>query len=667
MGYPIRSLVSVPLFLLLAIPAAAQEIPNAQPVAEAGLLSNWPAPLFWRPPAVRVPGEVRTEVLEAVTPLAFVATTPCRQYDSRDFSALPDNTNRHVPLIGAPCGIPANAPAVSVNITVFSITAAGSNGVFKVGIDNDPPTAWLNYPPTETQRGNAGIVPLNATGEIVVKVNQGAGSVDFVVDVNGYYDGGGVITGVSPGTGMTGGGTSGVVTLGIAPGGVTSTELAANSVTSEKIAANAVTAGAIASGQVVKNVNGITDGVTVVSGVGTSISTVGSTITVNTPGYVPAGTFVLGKPNDTTLIGAGYTEFGVSNQDFWKATTTTGAPTAREFPTAVWTGSKMIVWGGHGVGSTYFNTGGQYDPVANSWTVTATTGAPPARSQHVAVWTGSKMVVWGGYNDGIPSHTGGRYDPVGNSWTAMTSTNEPAARYLHTAVWTGTKMIVWGGSGLDPYINTGGQYDPAADSWTATATTGEVPSVRGGHTAVWTGSKMIVWGGYNGTTRLNTGGQYDPSGDTWTATPTVGAPSGRQSHAAVWTGTRMVVWGGFDGTNFLNSGGQYNPTANSWTATTQIGAPTGRRSHTVVWTGSQMIAWGGSVHPMDATTLNSGGQYDPANDSWLATTEVAAPGIRCFHAAVWTGSTMIVWGGYDGTNRLNTGGQYTSLSLYVKN
>ena len=35
-------------------------------------------------------------------------------------------------------------------------------------------------------------------------------------------------------------------------------------------------------------------------------------------------------------------------------------------------------------------------------------------------------------------------------------------------------------------------------------------------------------------------------------------------------------------------------------------------------------------------------------------------------ASVWTGTKMIIWGGYDGTY-LNTGGQYTILSLYVKN
>ena len=42
-------------------------------------------------------------------------------------------------------------------------------------------------PRPETQRANAGVVPVNGSGQIVVKVNQGGGSVDFTVDLNGYY------------------------------------------------------------------------------------------------------------------------------------------------------------------------------------------------------------------------------------------------------------------------------------------------------------------------------------------------------------------------------------------------------------------------------------------------------------------------------------------------
>jgi hypothetical protein len=109
------------------------------------------------------------------------------QYDSRNSTPLLDGTNRFVTVIGAPCGAPSGATVVTVNITVFNITGAGGNAVFQVGTASNPTFAWINYPPSETQRGNAGFLPLNGSGQIVVRVNQGSGSVIFTVDVNGYF------------------------------------------------------------------------------------------------------------------------------------------------------------------------------------------------------------------------------------------------------------------------------------------------------------------------------------------------------------------------------------------------------------------------------------------------------------------------------------------------
>src|SRR5437588_6186714 len=88
-----------------------------------------------------------------------------------------------------------------------------------------------------------------------------------------------------------------------------------------------------------------------------------------------------------------------------------------------------------------FNTGAKYDPGLDTWTATSTTGAPSARYYHTAVWDGSEMIVWGG--DGISySNTGGKYYPGLNTWTATTTTTAPAARRYHTAEWTGSAMIV---------------------------------------------------------------------------------------------------------------------------------------------------------------------------------------------------------------------------------
>ena len=80
--------------------------------------------------------------------------------------------------------------------------------------------------------------------------------------------------------------------------------------------------------------------------------------------------------------------------------------------------------------------------------------------------------------------------------------------------------------------------------------------------------------------------------------------------------------------------------------TSTTNAPIGRDLHTAVWTGSEMIVWGGYNYP--ALDLNTGGRYNPATDMWTATSTANAPVARRYHRAVWAGSEMVVWGGRDG-------------------
>jgi hypothetical protein len=76
----------------------------------------------------------------------------------------------------------------------------------------------------------------------------------------------------------------------------------------------------------------------------------------------------------------------------------------------------------------------------------------------------------------------------------------------------------------------------------------------------------------------------------------------------------MIIWGGtIDGVNSLNDGGQYNPADNAWPATSS-GAPVGRHNYTAVWTGSAMIVWGGQH---DSGNLNDNWSYTPGTTAFL--------------------------------------------------
>src|SRR6266446_6096120 len=96
-------------------------------------------------------------------------------------------------------------------------------------------------------------------------------------------------------------------------------------------------------------------------------------------------------------------------------------------------------------------------------------------------------------------------------------------------------------------------------------------------------------------------------------------------------------------------------TDDTWTATSITNAPSGRINHTAVWSGSEMIVWGGFSTSGYTTT---GGRYNPSTDTWAATSTTNAPSGRFSHTAVWSGNEMIVWGGYNLSSYFNTGGRY---------
>jgi N-acetylneuraminic acid mutarotase len=364
---------------------------------------------------------------------------------------------------------------------------------------------------------------------------------------------------------------------------------------------------------------------------------------------VPSGGMVLSSnPSATNLTAAGYMRFGGQLDMTWQQIAAAPVPTARMWHSAVWTGNKMIIWGG-GSDTTLFNTGSVYDPALNTWTPTSTNGAPLARGSHTAVWTGTEMIIWGGtIGGGLNfSSEGARYRPDLDTWTPVSTNSAPVARTAHRAVWTGAEMIVWGGSGTSGNVlDTGSRYSPATDTWMALSDT-NAPSARAGFSMVCAGSKLIIWGGGNNTTVLNSGSVYDQALDAWTTMTTNGAPIARSGHTAVWTGSEMIVWGGeYAGWRYSNNAARYNPQTDVWSPVANSGAPLSRRDHTAVWAGSEMLVWGGNAY--DTPFLNTGGRYDPAMNKWTPMATSAAPSGRFQHSCIWSGGEMILFGGTSG-------------------
>lgn len=381
----------------------------------------------------------------------------------------------------------------------------------------------------------------------------------------------------------------------------------------------------------------------------------------------------------------------VTDSGTW-TTLSTSPLTGRKDSVSVWTGSKMVIWGGDGATGSV-NNGALYDPATDTWSEMAGGDSVPSDRtdlmDFVRVWTGDRMIVWSGRSsDGEYSaettqrqirDDGGLYDPETDSWTQIGATSESPGRAYIQGVWTGENMIVWAGhdqsSAADAAVDDpslGAVYDPGADLddpsddvWRAIAAT-NAPSQRRHAAAVWTGSQLLTWGGsYSHQIFYNNGALYNPETDTWTEISDTNAPSPRELFAYVWTGSKLIVWGGFEGTLCLGDGAIYDPQTDTWSAISSSNAPTARASTSVVWTGEEMIVWGGVDMSIDdsenqiSTYLGDGAAYNPTTDTWRDLSEENAPSARRGFFQVWTGSQLLIWGGYNGEEYLSDGAAFT--------
>ncbi len=120
----------------------------------------------------------------------YTIPAPCRLVDTRNPNgplggpALSSGVLRDFTLTGT-CGLPATAKALSLNITVVSPTGSGFLS-FSPGCQ--PPLAsTLNFVAGQTRANNA-ILPVDANGVLTVSpAVSGAGTVQLILDVNGYF------------------------------------------------------------------------------------------------------------------------------------------------------------------------------------------------------------------------------------------------------------------------------------------------------------------------------------------------------------------------------------------------------------------------------------------------------------------------------------------------
>jgi PKD repeat protein len=125
------------------------------------------------------------------TPSGFYTLSPCRVIDTRKPNGptggpiLAANAVRIFPVAGS-CGIPADARAVSANLTVAGSSAQGAIRVYPTDI-GIPVSSAISFRAGQA-RSNIAMTTLatDGTGTIGVK-NDAPGTVHLILDVSGYF------------------------------------------------------------------------------------------------------------------------------------------------------------------------------------------------------------------------------------------------------------------------------------------------------------------------------------------------------------------------------------------------------------------------------------------------------------------------------------------------
>jgi N-acetylneuraminic acid mutarotase len=166
----------------------------------------------------------------------------------------------------------------------------------------------------------------------------------------------------------------------------------------------------------------------------------------------------------------------------WRSQSSSVDPMYRMDPAKVWTGNELVMFGPAEPWKAN-DVGVAYNPATRQWRRIA--AAPiAARGGAAVVWTGTKMLVWGGESPANPPvhatvfNDGAAYDPQSNSWQVI----PPAPlspRVQSLAAWTGQELVVV--DGIDVCAATkeigpcdgshqralfdGAAYNPTTDTW----------------------------------------------------------------------------------------------------------------------------------------------------------------------------------------------------------
>ncbi len=334
---------------------------------------------------------------------------------------------------------------------------------------------------------------------------------------------------------------------------------------------------------------------------------------------------------------------------------------ARSRAAIVTAGKQVFFWGGQDADGNALDNGAVYDPSTDTWTFLPTdTGTPSARLMASAVWTGTKVIVFGGTDAmGNPLHDGAIYNPGGNQWTPLAPPASVSRRSSPYSYWDGTRAIFWGGlATATAGVAKADRFDLA--KWSSSTNAGD-PGAIAFPTVGFDGATLYLLGGLLNNVRQDKVYSYKASTDTWTSLAQSGLTP-RSGGFGVWEGSRLVVWGGRDDNGLCSDGAYF--AANKWTPLSSNAAPTPRmvtlrRSGWSFEIRPGLIALlGGQISTaLTGGLTTDGATYDVDTSVWSEIAGWPSTEAHDYGMGVWTGAEFVLWGGRDSDGVVTSTGE----------
>ena len=368
-----------------------------------------------------------------------------------------------------------------------------------------------------------------------------------------------------------------------------------------------------------------------------------------------------------------------SNTGVWERVThTSGKPPCQRslHAAAVWQ-NYLVIFGGYD-GVHRVNDLHAYDFNTGAWDLLSvdaeSSSNPSPRDRHIAVVWGNGFYIFGGFDGLTRVNDMHKFDMVRRCWEPVKADgNIPSPRHSHAAVVYKDSLYLFGGYD-GSYRCDFHEFDFLSHTWSTVSTNGKVPRSRYRGTCVVHQDLMILHGGHDGTRHLQDTHIFNFTTRQWSEVACSGAPSPRDSHIGVVYGASMYILGGSTGVAMgdfheldleksvwsavryqsNNRGGAATPTlgkaqnrdsSNSVDTTAAVEPASGADSSNSEWVRSgSTSASTASLPPPPPTDAARGYPKDMSQEGI---------GKRFCHIGVVYGSGLFIFGGYDGSNRLN--------------